>query len=158
MMDFVRDGDTVVVESFSRLARSSSDLAYLVKWFGEQNIALKSDKENFDTSTAVGKLMVAMLASIAEFERDIMLERQAEGIAQAKLRGVYKGRKPKPPITEADYLRWKTRTVTKVALAKELQCDRRTLDRLIRDFETSNATNLDTSSVSARTGDYSLVI
>ena len=93
LLEFAREGDTVYVKDFSRLARSTKDLLELVERFKEKNIHLVSLKENLDTSTATGKLMLTMIAAINEFERENILERQREGIALAKQRGAYKGRK-----------------------------------------------------------------
>ena len=86
LLEFAREGDTVYVKDFSRLARSTKDLLELVERFKEKNIHLVSLKENLDTSTATGKLMLTMIAAINEFERENILERQREGIALAKQR------------------------------------------------------------------------
>ena len=94
MLDFVREGDTVYIHDFSRLARSTSDLLKLVETLQSKNIRLVSNKENIDTHTPTGKLMLTMIAAINEFERVNLLERQREGIAIAKRKGIYKGRKP----------------------------------------------------------------
>lgn len=93
MLEWVREGDTVYVFNFSSLARSTKDLLFIVEKLNEKNVHLISMKENLDTSTPNGKLMVAMIADINEFEHQNLLERQAEGIAIAKKKGVYKGRK-----------------------------------------------------------------
>ena len=95
MIDFARQGDTIYIHDFSRLARSTQDLLELVEKFKSKGIILISNKENIDTSTPTGKLMLTMIAAINEFERTNLLERQREGIAIAKRNGVYKGRKPK---------------------------------------------------------------
>ena len=93
MLDWVRDGDTVYVHVFSRLARSTKDLLSITEQLNAKQVHLVSLKENLDTSTPTGKLMLTMIAAINEFERQNLLERQAEGIALAKERGAYKGRK-----------------------------------------------------------------
>ena len=93
LLEHLRDNDTIVVESLSRISRSTSDLLSLLKRFKERNIKLISVREDYDFSTATGKLLVVLLAGLAEMERDLMLERQREGIAIAKLAGKYKGRK-----------------------------------------------------------------
>lgn len=92
MLDFVREGDTVYIHDFSRLARSTKDLLELVEQLQAKGVHLISNKEHLDTSTPTGKLMLTMIAAINEFERANTLERQREGIAIAKRNGVYKGR------------------------------------------------------------------
>ena len=94
LLENLRDNDIVVVESLSRISRSTSDLLSLLNRFKERNIKLISLKENYDFSTATGKLLVVLLATLAEMERYLMLERQKEGIAIAKTLGKYKGRQP----------------------------------------------------------------
>lgn len=94
MLGFVREGDTVYVNDFSRLSRSVSDLLNLVSALSAKGVRLVSIKETFDTSTPTGKLMITLIGAINEFERQNMLERQREGIAIAKREGKYKGRKP----------------------------------------------------------------
>ena len=84
MLEFAREGDTVYVHDFSRLARSTKDLLDIVEQLDNKNVHLVSNKENLDTSTPTGKLMLTMIAAINEFERTNLLERQREGIAEAK--------------------------------------------------------------------------
>ena len=91
MLDWAREGDTVYVLDFSRLARSTKDLLSITECLAKKQVHLVSLKENLDTSTATGKLMLTMIAAINEFERQNLLERQAEGIALAKKRGVVRG-------------------------------------------------------------------
>lgn len=93
MLDYVRNGDTVYVKDFSRLARSTKDLLEILEKLENKGVKLVSNKENLDTSTPAGKLMVTMLGAIYEFERANLLERQKDGIAVAKREGKYKGRK-----------------------------------------------------------------
>lgn len=136
MLEFAREGDTVYVEDFSRLARSTKDLLELVEQFKAKKIELVSMKENLDTSTATGKLMLTMIAAINEFERANILERQREGIELAKQRGAYKGRKA---IEVEDfgkyYEQYLRRVYTKKELAEELGISRPTLDRLINEYQ-----------------------
>lgn len=94
MMDYVREGDTLIVESYSRLARSTADLLNIVGELEKKGVQFVSLKENIDTSTPQGKLMLTIFAGLAQFERECMLQRQKEGIAIAKAEGKYKGRKP----------------------------------------------------------------
>jgi DNA invertase Pin-like site-specific DNA recombinase len=92
----LRNYDTVVVESFSIISRNTADLLNLLESFKQKNITLISLKENFDFNTSTGKLLFTLLAALAQMEREILLERQREGIALAKARGAYKGRKSIP--------------------------------------------------------------
>lgn len=93
MLDFIREDDTVYVEEFSRLGRSTQDLLDIVQHIENKGAKFISIKENFDTKTPAGRLQMTMMAAIAEFERSMILERQREGIAIAKKEGKYKGRK-----------------------------------------------------------------
>ena len=93
MLAFVREGDVVVVESISRLARNTRDLLSLVDKFKELGVDFISQKENIDTNTTAGHFMLTVFGAIAELERDFILQRQREGIELAKANGVYKGRK-----------------------------------------------------------------
>ena len=136
MLEFVREGDTLHIHDFSRLARSTKDLLEIVELLNTKGVALVSNKENIDTSTATGKLLLTVVAAIAEFERANLLERQAEGISIAKQEGKYKGRKPVSiPDFEKHYQRYRNRETTKVQLAKELNISRPTLDKLIANIQ-----------------------
>lgn len=95
MLDFVREGDCVFVEDFSRLTRNLKDLLETIERLDEKGVKFVSVKEQLDTSTNSGKLILQLIGAINEFERRNILERQREGIECAKSRGVYKGRKPK---------------------------------------------------------------
>ena len=139
MIDFIREGDTVVIHDFSRLARSTKDLLELVELFNSKGVKLISNKENIDSSTPTGKLMLTMIGAINEFERENLLERQREGIALAKQQGKYKGRKEiKVDNFEYHYNRYLTRQINKSQLAKELNISRPTLDKLINEFKGAN--------------------
>jgi len=93
MMDYVREGGVVYVESISRFGRSLQDLLTLINQLNDKGVQFKSLKEgDIDTTTPTGKLVFSIFASLAEFERDTIKQRQAEGIAIAKANGVYKGR------------------------------------------------------------------
>ena len=95
MMKFVREGDTLYVESFSRLSRSTKDLLDTVQQLQDKKVTLISDKEKLDTSTPQGKFMMTVFAAMSELERESILERQREGIEIAKAKGKYKGRPAK---------------------------------------------------------------
>lgn len=94
MLEYVREGDTIHIHDLSRLARSTADLLVIVDLLTRKGVHLVSNKENIDSSTPTGKLMLTMIGAINEFERTNILERTREGIAIAKREGVYKGRKP----------------------------------------------------------------
>lgn len=114
MLDYVRNGDTVYVKDFSRLARSTKDLLKILERLENKGVKLVSNKENLDTSIPAGKLMVTMLGAIYEFERANLLERQKDGIAIAKREGKYKGRKKiqKPSNWQEVYSDWSCRKIT----------------------------------------------
>lgn len=136
MLDFAREGDTIYIHDFSRLARSTKDLLDITEQLQENGIHLVSNKESIDTSTPTGKLMLTMIAAINEFERTNLLERQREGIAIAKRNGVYSGRKPfKSDKFEGLYSQYIGREINKSEFAKLLEVSRPTLDKLIREYE-----------------------
>ncbi len=93
-LDFLREGDTLVVTKLDRLARSVAHMHDLLHRITAKGAALKILNMGIDTNTPTGKLMLNVLGGVAQFERDIMLERQREGIAKAKAEGRYKGRAP----------------------------------------------------------------
>lgn len=136
LIEFARENDTIVIHSFDRLARSTKDLLYLVEMFTTKGIHLISRKEQIDTSTPTGRLLLTVCAAISTFERECILERQAEGIAIAKKAGVYKGRKPIQVENFAEhYARWKNREVNKADLLKILGISRPTLNKLFAEYE-----------------------
>lgn len=136
LLDFAREGDTIHIHDFSRLARSTKDLLDIVEQLNTKGVHLVSNKENIDSSTPTGKLMLTMIGAINEFERTNLLERQREGIAIAKRDGKYKGGKAKTVADFAEYYsRYITRQITKSALARQLGISRPTLDRLIAEHE-----------------------
>lgn len=94
MLSFLREGDTLYIESFSRLSRSTKDLLSTVALLTERGVNLVSDKEKVDTTTPQGRFMLTVFAALSELERENILERQREGIEIAKTEGKYKGRKP----------------------------------------------------------------
>ena len=105
LMDFLNEGDTLVVTRIDRLARSLKDLQDIVHELKARGIALRATEQAVDTTTAAGKAFLDMLGVFAEFETNLRRERQLEGIAAAKARGVYKGRKPSIDATEVRRLR-----------------------------------------------------
>ena len=137
MIDFVRQCDTVYCHDFSRIARSTRDLLDIIEKLNAKGVHLVSNKENIDTSTPNGRLMLTMLSAIYQFERENMLDRQAEGIAIAKRNGAYKGRKPidiDSEVFKAQYDRYVRREINKTELAKVLRVSRPTLDKMIREY------------------------
>ena len=142
MLEYIREDDTVYVEEFSRLGRSTADLLYTVQQIEDVGAKFVSLKENFDTKTPTGKLQMTMMAAIAEFERSMILERQREGIAIAKREGKYKGRKAvSVPNIGTYYDKYMRRKGTKVSIAHELGISRTTLDKLFREYERSSDGN-----------------
>lgn len=137
MMDWVRDGDTIYIRDFSRLARSTQDLLDITTQLKEKGVHLVSDKENIDSSTPQGKLMLTMLAAINEFERENLLERQREGIAIAKEKGLYKGRKKIdfPSNWEEVYKLWQTREITSVEAMERLNIKKTTFYKLVKEYK-----------------------
>ena len=111
---FLREGDTLIVESISRFARNTRDLLSLVAKLQEMDVAFVSLKENIDTQTAQGRFMLTIFAACAELEREQILERQAEGIALAKAQGKYHGRTPQPLPDNFDDVvaRWRRGEIT----------------------------------------------
>lgn len=93
-LGYVREGDSFVVTKIDRLARSISNLIEIIDKLEKKNVALKVLNLGMDTKTPTGKLMLTVLGAVAQFERELMLERQREGIDKAKKEGRYKGRKP----------------------------------------------------------------
>lgn len=138
LLDFVREGDTVVVESYSRFARSTRDLLNLVDQLQARGVDFVSLKEQTDTSTPQGKLIMTIFAGLAEFEREQSLQRQKEGIAIAKAEGKYKGRKP-IAVDWGEFGRlyelWKSDKITAVGAAKELELKPKTFYRKVKEYE-----------------------
>jgi DNA invertase Pin-like site-specific DNA recombinase len=143
LIEYARTGDTVYIESFSRLARDTKDLLELVEKMTKKGIKVISLKEGLDSSTPNGKLMLTMIGAIATFEREIMLERQREGIALAKAEGKYKGRKAKelPKNFDDLYGQYMGRKITKTKLAELCSISRPVLDRLLKKYNAGGQHN-----------------
>ena len=121
MINFVRRGDTVIVESISRFARNTRDLLDLVEQLTAKQVEFVSRKEAIDTTTPTGKFMLTVFAAVAELEREYILQRQREGIAIAKQQGKYRGRPPKVyPDFERIAARWQKGEITAVQAMKQL--------------------------------------
>lgn len=136
MMAFVRQGDTVVVESISRFARNTRDLLELVEQLMTKGVEFVSKKEAIDTTTPTGKFMLTIFGAVAELEREYILQRQAEGIAIAKEQGVYKGRQP---IVRPDFERvvalWRSGKITAVEAQRRLDVKPSTFYRKVKELK-----------------------
>ena len=129
LMQFMREGDELVVTRIDRLARSIGDLQDIVRALKAKGVALRALEQPIDTSTAAGKCFLDMLGVFAEFETNLRKERQLEGIAKAKAAGVYKGRKPSIPVDEVKALRAAGRGATEIA--EELGISRKSVYRAL---------------------------
>lgn len=126
-VDFVRDGDTLVVTKLDRLARSVRDLMDIHDQITKKGVSLRILNMGLDTTTPTGKLMLGVLGSVAEFERNMILERQADGIAAAKARGVYRGGTVKH---DPENLRSMVEAgMSKAEVARQAGCSRMTVHR-----------------------------
>lgn len=105
LLEFLRSGDTLVVTRLDRLARSMDDLSSIVRELQSNGVSLRATEQPVDTGTAAGRAFFQMLGVFAEFETNLRKERQMEGIAKAKAKGVYKGRKPSIDVAEVKRLR-----------------------------------------------------
>jgi DNA invertase Pin-like site-specific DNA recombinase len=129
LLDFLRQGDTLVVTRIDRLARSVRDLQDIVLTLRRRGVGLKATEQPIDTSTAAGKAFIDMLAVFAEFETALRRERQLEGIAKAKAAGTYKGRKARLDPTEVRRLR--EEGAGPAEIARWLKCGRASVYRLL---------------------------
>ncbi len=120
-IEFCREGDSLVVTKLDRLARNVGDLNAIIARLEKKGTALVILDLNLDTSSPTGKLMLNLLGSIGQFEREIMLERQKEGIAKAKADGRYKGRKPTAQAKSKEVLALLEEGVKATAIAKQLK-------------------------------------
>lgn len=137
MMAFVRAGDTVVVESISRIARNTRDLLSIVSELTEKGVEFVSLKENIDTTTPQGRFMLTVFGALAELERENILERQREGIEIAKSEGKYKGRKPidyDEAQMKALCKKWRAGEITATAATKELGLKPNTFYRRVKEM------------------------
>ena len=133
MLEYVRKGDTVVVESISRFARNTRDLLELVDRLSEKEVEFISQKEAIDTSTPTGKFMLTVFGAVAELEREYILQRQREGIEIAKRQGKYKGRKPTDhPDFHCVVSLWHSGQLTAAQAMKRLHMSKSTFYRRVR--------------------------
>jgi DNA invertase Pin-like site-specific DNA recombinase len=131
-LNFIRAGDVFVVTKVDRLARSVADLCAIVKRIESKGATLRILAINLDTATPTGKLMLNVLASVAQFEREVMLERQREGIAKAKGEGRYKGRAPTARAKSAHIHRLAGEGLTREAIATQLKIGVASVYRVLR--------------------------
>ena len=129
LMDFIREGDTLVVTRIDRLARSIGDLQDIVRALKAKGAMLKATEQPIDTSTAAGKCFLDMLGVFAEFETNLRRERQMEGIAKAKAAGVYKGRRPSIDLDKVKELNDNGLGATEIA--KRLKIGRASVYRVL---------------------------
>ena len=127
--EFLREGNALVVTRIDRLARSMGDLQDIVRDLRARGVALKATEQPIDTSTAAGKAFLDMLGVFAEFETNLRRERQMEGIAKAKAKGVYKGRRPS--IEAAQVRALKAEGLGASAIAKRLGIGRASVYRVL---------------------------
>ncbi|MEG0839838.1 MAG: recombinase family protein [Hydrogenoanaerobacterium sp.] len=138
MMEYVREGDTVIVESISRLARNTKDLLELIEQLNSKGVAFVSRKEQIDTTSSTGKFMLAVIGAMAQLERENILTRQAEGIAIAKAEGRMNGRPKKAVDTFGEmYINVKNGRLSATEGAKLLGITRTTWYRRKKEYESS---------------------
>lgn len=136
-LDYTRDGDTLVVMKLDRLARSVRDLIDIAYQLKDKGAGLKIADLDIDTSTANGKLVLNIFGAVAEFERELMLERQREGIARARADGKYRGRKPTARAKAPEVLALRQQGVGATEIANRVGIGRASVYRIIRDQETT---------------------
>ena len=130
-LDFIREGDTLVVTKPDRLARSVADLLRIKEALEAKGAHLRVIDPDLDTSTATGKLLFTMVGAIAEFERSMMLERQREGIAKAKAEGKYKGRAPTARAKSAEIVSLRSQGISPNKIASDLGVGRSSVFRIL---------------------------
>ena len=145
MLNFVREGDTLVVESISRLARNVKDLLEIVDQLKQKGVVFISKKETIDTSTPAGEFMLTVFGALAQLERSYILERQAEGIALAKAQGKYNGR-PRIDVDESRFIEYykdyQAGYLTGKGICKKLGISLSTFHRRVKDYEEKYGVNI----------------
>ena len=138
MLDYVRESDTLYVESISRLGRSTRDLLNIIDTLTEKGVTLVSHKENIDTDTPTGKFMLTVFAALSQLECEQLKQRQREGIEIAKAQGKYTGRKPLPidwTKFEQLYGEWKAKNITGRDFMRRMGLTSNTFYRRVREYE-----------------------
>ena len=134
LLEFLRPGDTLMVTRVDRLARSIRDLQDIVYSLNQRGITLRATEQPVDTLSAAGKAFLDMLGVFAEFETNLRRERQMEGIAAAKARGVYRGRKPSIDPAEV-YRLYTDEKMGATAIARQLGIGRASVYRVLDNYE-----------------------
>ena len=137
LLNSVRKGDVVLVTKLDRLARNTRHLLEISEYLQSKQVALRILNLGINTSTPTGKLMLTMIGAIATFERELMLERQAEGIELAKQRGVYKGRKPTAMARGEEVLALADRGLAKAEIARQTGISLSSVQRILKTAVTS---------------------
>jgi len=152
MLDYIREDDTVYIESISRLARSTKDLLNIVQQLQEKKVDLISLKENIDTTTPQGKFILTVFGALSELERENILQRQREGIDAARLRGKKFGRPQivQPREWEKVITLWMKEEITAVEAMKRLKMNRGTFYRRVKDMKNQMENNENTSALSSQ--------
>ncbi|MGN5129689.1 recombinase family protein [Aeromonas hydrophila] len=132
LLDYVKEGDVMIVTKLDRLARNTRHLLEISEFLQHKQVALRILNLGIDTSTPTGKLMLTMIGAIATFERELMLERQAEGIELAKRRGVYKGRKPTAMAKGNEVLALVAKGLPRAEIAKRTGISISSVQRILR--------------------------
>lgn len=133
-LDFIREGDTLIVTKPCRLARSSAHLHELLERITAKDASLRVLSMGMDTATATGKLLLSIMGSVAAFEREIMLERQREGIARAKAAGKYRGRQPTARAQSSAVIDLFRQGVSPTEIAKRLGIGRASAYRIVKEL------------------------
>ena len=140
MMNFVREGDTVVVSEISRFARNTKDLLTMLDDLTKRGVQFESQKEKIDTSTPTGQFMITVFAAVSQLEREYILARQREGIEAKKARGEYRGRVPisvDKSQFEQEYKLWKSGQITATTAMNHLGLKPNTFYRRVKEYEGS---------------------
>ena len=141
MLNYVREGDTLYIESISRLGQSTKDLLNIIETLTDKGITLISHKENIDTNSPTGKFMLTVFAAISQIEREQLKQRQREGIEIAKAQGKYTGRKPIPTDWAKFrqlYGEWKGKQITGRDFMRRMGITANTFYRRVREYEIRN--------------------
>lgn len=141
MLDYVREGDTLYIESISRLGRSTRDLLNIIDTLNDKGVSLVSHKENIDTQSPTSKFMLTVFAALSQLEREQLKQRQREGIEIAKAQGKYTGRKPIPTDWvkfEQLYGEWKAKHITGRDFMRRMGITANTFYRRVRQYEATH--------------------